>query len=200
MDIPAWASSSEILDQNNLVITSEHLFKLRTAVARHGEQDVANWWPTQGLLGRRGATLYQRSFPRTHPFARARVVAEAARVRVVELFPVKDALTLWSLPTELEEQVELARQEWLRDPDGWAPFFATLENHSDGDLLDLLQALGLLQATTADAARSLARPANGPALEVPGSGASAETIELLAAAHALGAQGEPVVPHLGVRR
>ena len=200
MDVPAWAGSSEILDQNNLVITSEHLFKLRSAVARHGEQDVANWWPTQGLLSRQGATLYQRSFPRTHPFARARVVTEAARVRVGELYPVKDALTLWSLPTELEEQVELARQEWLRDPDGWGPFFSTLEEHGDGDLLDLLQVLDLLQASTMDAVRSLSRPANGPALEVPGSGASAESIELLAAAHALGGQGEPVVPHLGVRR
>lgn len=55
------------------VIASDHLFKLRTAVARHGERDVADWWPTQGLLAPQGGTLFQRSFPRTHPFALARV-------------------------------------------------------------------------------------------------------------------------------
>ena len=182
------------------MIRPEKLFKLRTAVARHGEQDVANWWPTQGLLGPQGATLYARSFPRTHQFARARVVTEAAKARVRELYPVKDALTLWTLPTELEEQVELARQEWLRDVGAWDPFFKVLEEHTETDLLDLVQELGLVRDSVVEAVRGLHPPTNGPALQLPGDGVTAETIELLAAAHAPGGKGTPVVPHLGVRR
>jgi hypothetical protein len=182
------------------VISSDHLFKLRTAVARHGEQDVANWWPTQSLLGRQGATLYARSFPRTHPFARARVVTEAAKARVRELYPVKDALTLWTLPTELEEQVGLARQEWLRDVEAWDPFFEVLEEHTGTDLLKLLQELGLVRDSVVETARRLHPPANGPALELDGEEVNTETIELLAAAHVVGPTGAPVVPHLGVRR
>lgn len=182
------------------MISPEPLFKLRTAVARHGEQDVANWWPTQGLLGPQGATLYARSFPRTHPFARARVVTEAAKARVRELYPVKDAITLWTLPTELEEQLELARQEWLRDVAAWDPFFEVLEEHTGTELLELLQELGLVRDSVEEAARRLHPPANGPALELAGDEVTAETIELLAAAHAVGGKGAPVVPHLGVRR
>ena len=186
------------------MIRPEHLFKLRTVVARHGEQDVANWWPTQGLLARQGASLYQRSFPRTHPFARARVVAEAAKARVRELFPVTDALTLWTLPTDLEEQVELDRQEWLRDVERWAPFFERLEAHEGSDLLELLQSLDLVRDSVAEAARRLSAPANGPALPLAADGSAKdgltmEGLELLAAAHAVGRPGAPVVPHLGTR-
>ena len=177
----------------------EHLFKLRTAVARHGEQDVANWWPTQGLLGRQGASLYQRSFPRTHPFARARVVTESARARVRELYPVKDALTFWTLPTELEEQVELARQDWLRDVDGWTLFFKAMEEHQGQDLLAFLEAMSLVGDSTLGAVGELSAPANGPALTLPEQELTAEAIELLAAAHALGSPGSLVVPHLGKR-
>lgn len=187
------------------VIESEHLFKLRTAVARHGEQDVSNWWPSEGLLARQGASLYQRSFPRTHPFARARVAAEAAKARVRELYPVADALTLWTLPTELEEQLELDRQEWLRDVEPWTPFFERLEGHDDGDLLELLQTMDLVRDSVAMTARELAAPTNGPALSLSmtgstGNGLTLEGIELLAAAHAAGRKGAPVVPHLGERR
>lgn len=181
------------------MIDPEKTFKLRTAVARHGEQDVANWWPTQGLLGRQGASLYQRSFPRTHPFARARVVAEAAKARVRELYPVKDALTLWTLPPEVEEQVELYRQEWLRDVERWGPFFRQLEEHRGGGLLDLLQSLSLVGASVAQLAGTLTPPANGPALPLAGSEVTAESIELLAAAHTVGQAGQPVVPYLSAR-
>jgi len=47
------------------VIASDHLFKLRT--------DVADGWPTQGLLAPQGGTLFQRSFRRTNAPARARL-------------------------------------------------------------------------------------------------------------------------------
>lgn len=182
------------------MIDPEKTFKLRTAVARHGEQDVANWWPTQGLLASQGGSLYQRSFPRTHPFARARVVAEAAKARVRELYPVEDALTLWALPPEVEEQVELQRQQWLRDTDRWGPFFMRLEEHRGGELLDLLRSLELVGDAAADQVLRLSPPANSPALALPEDDLTAETLELLAAAHSVGGKGNPVVPHLGTRQ
>jgi len=181
-------------------MTPEHLFKLRTAVARHGELDGAGWWPSQSLLGKQGATLYARAFPRTHPFARARVVAETARNRCSELYPVADAVTLWSLPPEYEEQVELARQEWLRDPEPWAPFFQAVEAHTGGDLLEFLEGLDLLSDQTLLAAMELKAPDPGPALPLPASDVDQASIELLAAAFAMGSKSAPVVPHLGVRR
>lgn len=41
------------------------LFKLRLVVARHGEMDVARWWNSKGMLGRYGAAVLTRGFPRT---------------------------------------------------------------------------------------------------------------------------------------
>jgi len=68
------------------VIDFDRLFKLRLAVARHGEMDAARWWNTQGLLGRRGAVVIKRGFPSTHFFAQARIVFTVARSRSHELF------------------------------------------------------------------------------------------------------------------
>jgi hypothetical protein len=85
-------------------IDFERLFKLRLVVARQGEMDVARWWNTQGILGRRGAVVLKRGFPTTHRFAQARIVFEVAKSRCRELFEPPGCMTLWSLPAELEEQ------------------------------------------------------------------------------------------------
>ena len=59
----------------------DRLLKLRLVVARHGEMDRSRWWNTQGMLGRHGALVLERGFPRTHFFAQARVVFAVARAR-----------------------------------------------------------------------------------------------------------------------
>ncbi len=56
-------------------IDLERLLKLRLAIARFGEMDLARWWNTKGQLGRLGATALRRGFPRTHHFAQARSVS-----------------------------------------------------------------------------------------------------------------------------
>jgi hypothetical protein len=43
-----------------------HFLKLRLVVARHGEMDAARWWNSRGMLGRHGAMVLTRGFPRTH--------------------------------------------------------------------------------------------------------------------------------------
>lgn len=106
-------------------------------MARHGELDVAGWWGTRGLLGPTGRTLYARSFPETHAFARGWVVVDAARARCRELYPARDALTPWTLPPELEgdipfrfflasleelaERTEETRARSRQEPGGRAP-------------------------------------------------------------------------------
>ncbi len=55
----------------------DRLLKLRLVVARVGEMDLAKWWNTNGLLGRKGRILLSRGFPRTHSFAQARAVFSA---------------------------------------------------------------------------------------------------------------------------
>ncbi|MGE0823064.1 MAG: BrxE family protein [Candidatus Binatia bacterium] len=82
-------------------IDLDRLLKLRLVVARYGEMDIARWWNTQGLLGRRGAVVLKRGFPTTHPFVQARVVFAVAQSRCHELFDPPGCMTLWSLPAEL---------------------------------------------------------------------------------------------------
>jgi hypothetical protein len=47
------------------ILDFDRLLKLRLVVARYGETDMARWWNTQGVLGRRGAVVLKRDFPST---------------------------------------------------------------------------------------------------------------------------------------
>ena len=94
---------SQIADmQSSFPLTSvlnfDRLLKLRLVVARYGEMDMARWWNTQGMLGRRDAIVLKRGFPATHYFAQNRVVFAVARSRCNELFSPPGCLTLWNLP------------------------------------------------------------------------------------------------------
>ena len=51
----------------------DRLLKLRVAVARVGEMDLAKWWNTQGQLGRLGTATLRRGFPRTHYLAQGAI-------------------------------------------------------------------------------------------------------------------------------
>ncbi len=101
----------------------DHLLKLRLVVARHGEMDSAKWWNTGGLLGRKGALLMNRGFPKTHRFAQAKLVFTVARSRCAEVFDSPDCITLWKLPARLEEQFDARWSRWLDERDSWVQFF-----------------------------------------------------------------------------
>lgn len=113
----------------------DHLLRLRLAVARFGEMDAAQWWNTTGILGRLGAMAWPRNFPRTHAFARARTVLTVARARCDEVFNPPGCITLWKLPTETEDAFETRWQEWLDEPETWAPFFDRISPSPTGDLI-----------------------------------------------------------------
>ena len=64
------------------------------------------------MLGTIGETLFRRGFPRTHPWARARVVFEVARQWCLERYPSTKAVTLWSLPASIEDAFDHRWASW----------------------------------------------------------------------------------------
>ena len=91
------------------MIDLAQLFKLRLVVARVGEGDLASWWNTRGQLGPMGASVLRRGFPRTYRFAQARSVFAVAAHRCDELYDPPNAVTLWQLPAEFEDDFDWER-------------------------------------------------------------------------------------------
>lgn len=177
-------------------LSLDHLLRLRLAVARFGEMDAAQWWNTKGVLGRSGAMLYPRGFPRTHAFARARVVFTVARSRCEAVFDPPNCLTLWKLTPEVEDAFESAWQGWLDAPDeDWAPHFEKLATPPASDLIPWLDSLGLL-GSAKDRLATVRRSTEGRGVPLPGIASMDDvTITLLAAGFGRGARGDLVVPY-----
>lgn len=150
------------------MIDLDRLLELRLVVARHGEMDRAAWWNTRGMLGRHGAIALQRGLPRTHRFARARVVFTVARWRCEELFDPPGCVTLWKLPIDVEEAFEAHWRRWLSSPDRWDPLFDRLEASQEGALLTELADSDLISTPEIEAVRELRRSAEGRAVQLSG--------------------------------
>jgi hypothetical protein len=171
------------------------LFKLRLVVARAGEMDVHAWWNTNGVLGKLGRSVYPRGFPRTAPFAQARVVFAVARARTRELWNPPGCVTLWNLPPEVEDAFEDHWQTWADEPDAWAPTFDALTT-SRGELLDELRIVDAITASQAEFARELKRSVDGRAVLLPGvRSVDDDTLALLAAGFFRGEKGSPAIPY-----
>ena len=173
----------------------DRLFLLRLVVARAGEMDLLGWWNTNGALGKLGRSVYPRGFPRTAPFAQARVVFAVARARTRELWSPPACATLWNLPPQVEDAFEDHWQAWADAPETWAPVFDALVN-ARGDLLTELQAVGALSATDVASARELKRSVDGRAVLLPGVRTiDNETLGLLAAGFFRGEKSAPAIPY-----
>ena len=180
----------------NGTIDITRLFKLRLVVARAGELDVDGWWSAEHLLTSRGSYVYGRSFPRTHWFAQARVAFEAARHACAAIRLPGRAITLWTLPPEIEEALDQQRNKWLRNPDEWAPFFASLETevHSGGLLPALVQG-DLISPAAAEQVERLSPEPGGALISLPRpEGSLEDTLSLLAAGFAKGSARSLVLP------
>lgn len=175
----------------------DRLLRLRLAVARYGEMDLARWWNTNGQLGRLGATALRRGFPRTHRFAQARAVFAVAAHRCHEVFAPPDCVTLWELPGAIEEEFDAMWERWLDDASDWQPFFESIEKPVGEGLAEVLKGLGLVGAPELDSLSRLRRSAEGRAVALPGlfSGTDAD-ITLLALGFARGEPGAPAVPYM----
>ena len=174
----------------------ERLFQLRLVVARHGEMDVACWWNTQGVLGRRGSIVLRRGFPLTHRFAQARIVFEVAKARCQELFDPPGCMTLWNLPAEIEEDLQDRWQGWLDKPAKWMPVFQTVEAQPGTDLLTSLGKLDLVSRPQLERVSKLRRSAENRAVPISGMFCpSNEIITLLAAGFCRGEPGNLAIPY-----
>ena len=109
----------------------ERLLKLRVVVARIGEMDRAQWWNTRGQLGPLGAIALRRGLPRTHYFAQARSVFAVAAHRCAEVFDPPGSVTLWRLPSDIEEAFEARWEHWLDAASDWSPFFGLVSRHGE---------------------------------------------------------------------
>lgn len=173
------------------------LLKLRLIVARHGEMDRLRWWNTDGVLSHKGATLIGRGLPKTHRFARARIVFEVARSRSQERFPaLPNCATLWNLPAEIEDAFDERWPDWLDDGDRWNTFIDELDT-TDGDLLAALRSHGLLTADQEQEVQRMRRSAEERAVQLSGlRNIDENTITLLAAGFARGEVGKLAVPYV----
>lgn len=111
------------------------LFKLRVAVARCGEMDLARWWNTNKQLGPSGSSVLERGFPRTHHFAQARSVMTVASHRCEQLLSQSDAITLWRLPENLEDRFESLWETWLDRHADWRSYFKAVAAIRTGDVI-----------------------------------------------------------------
>lgn len=174
----------------------DRLLRLRLVVARFGERDMANWWSSQGALGRYGAMTLRRGFPRTHFFAQARAVFELARHRCAEVFNPPKCATLWQLPEAIEEAFNARWETWLDHAGTWVPFFESLQALTSNDLVQSLTDLNLVSPPELDAYGRLRRSPGGNAVQLSGSFESDRDIGLLALGFGRGEPANLAVPYI----
>ena len=175
----------------------ELLFKLRLAVARHGEMDRSRWWNTKGLLSNVGELALSRGFPKSHVFARARAAFAVASSRSEEVFNPPDSFTLWRLPVEIEDQFEDAWAGWLENPDEWKELLARIDAESGNDLISVLTKLELISEQSANRGKGFRRADDLQSVPIRLDDESVmEAIELLAAAHSCSEPGKLAVPFI----
>jgi hypothetical protein len=174
----------------------DRLLKLRLVVARVGEMDNAGWWSTKGQLGRSGASVLGRGFPRTHLFAQARSVFAVATHRCAEVFDHDKCVTLWRLPEVLEDELDARWEHWLDDVNTWKDFFGRLAQIQGPDLLAALRTFELIRDADANAVGLLLVSPGSRAVPLPGTFRSDDaTLTLLAAAFARGEPNALAVPY-----
>lgn len=172
------------------------LFKLRLVVARFGEMDLAGWWNTRGVLGRLGKANLSRGLPSTHNFAQARIAFAVAHARCKEVFSGPNCFTLWNLPPEIEESLDVHWHGWCRAPETWAPIFDELAEVNRGDLGEQLLTMKLIDeaAQTAVAGLRLAPKSNSVELSLSRP-LENHSVMCLAVGFSRGAKGHLVVPY-----
>lgn len=172
----------------------EHLLQLRLVVARFGEMDRAKWWNTK-QLGHFGAMALARGMPRSHEFAQARSVFAVARARCAAHFSLAGTITLWDLPADVEDEFDSCWAGWLSEPGRWRPVFSRVESDDENDLIRAIVNAGLAESAIEARALGLAPNETMTGVDLGKIDLSdRRQMALLAAAFAIGRQGELVVP------
>ncbi|MGF6370770.1 hypothetical protein OKW40_003520 [Paraburkholderia sp. RAU6.4a] len=179
------------------MIDLEKLLRLRIVVGRFGELDNAGWWNTKGQMGRLGATVLRRGFPRTYRFAQARSVFAVAAQRCDEVFNPPGCVTLWKLPEAVEEDFDARWEYWLDHASDWNSFFERIETLGSTDLVEIFRSLELVTEAELDAYARLRRSAEGRAVPLPDVRGNANAvIAMLALGFARGEPGALAVPYI----
>lgn len=178
-----------------MTVDVERLMKLRVVVARVGEMDLARWWNTQGQLGSLGTSVLGRGFPRTHHFAQARSVFAVAASRCREVYEASGAVTLWHLPSAIQDEFDQRWEGWLDDAASWTAFFGQVES-CGSNLAEELTRLNLVEERHIDELGRLRRSAEQRAVQLPGRfEATADDITMLALAFSRGTGARLAVPY-----
>ncbi len=177
-------------------IDFDWLLKLRVAVGRCGEMDLARWWNTNRQLGTSGANVLGRGFPRTHFFSQARSVIAVAQHRCAQLFDPPGCATLWNLTEEVEEAFDSNWESWLDQAARWRPFFEAVAGVQSSDLVATLEQLDLVTRGEIGALNQLKRPPDGHAVEIPDLfDGQRGVVAMLALGFSFGKVSEPVIPY-----
>jgi hypothetical protein len=175
-------------------IDLDRLLKLRVAIARVGEGELAGWWNSKGQLGRMGARALARGFPRSHPFAQARSVFAVAAHRCAEVFEPPGSVTLWRLDPGTEEAFDARWERWLDSAADWSAFFDAVAGLTGADVIASLRALALVDAADLERFGKLRR--SGHAVALPGLYAATDAdVALLALGFGRGQPGDLAVPY-----
>lgn len=175
----------------------DRLLKLRVLIARFGEMDRAKWWNASGQLGRLGASVLRRGFPRTHYFAQARSVFAVAAHRCAEVFDPPGSVTLWRMPEAIEEEFDARWEQWLDNAAEWTPFFDSLASPQGDDLALILRDLDVVNEGDLEKYAKLRRSAEGRSVSLPGAfNGSNDDVALLALGFGRGEAGALAVPHM----
>ena len=177
-------------------IDLDRLLKLRLFVARFGEMDLARWWNTKGQLGRLGAAVLRRGFPRTYRFAQARSVFAVVH-RCSEVFEPPGCVTLWRLPEAIEDEFDSRWEHWLDNATEWSPLFEQLETLQGNDLPTVLRSFDVVTESDLADFATLRRSAEGRAVPLPGIFAGTDSdISLLALGFGRGEPSSLAVPYI----
>jgi hypothetical protein len=115
------------------------------------------------------------------------------------VFDPLGSVTLWRLPSDIEDAFEARWEHWLDSASDWSAFFGSVATLDGSDLAGALQTLGLIDANDLRAFASLKSSAEGRAVAIPTpfSRTNAE-VTLLALGFARGREGAPCVPYAKV--
>jgi hypothetical protein len=143
------------------------LMKIRLAVARCGEMDLAKWWNTNGQLGSFGARMLSRGLPRTHHFAQAKSVFAVAAHRCAQIFNPPECATFWHLTDGIEDEFDARWEGWLDEAADWKPFFERVAAIQETNAVSVLLGLDLVSPSELEEAKSLKRSAERNSVPLP---------------------------------
>lgn len=192
----AEARRKEVEERRMSKLDMAWLFRMRVAVARCGEMDLAKWWNTDGQLGSYGSRMLSRGLPRTHHFAQARSVFAVATHRCNQVFNPPECATFWHLTDRIEDEFDSHWEGWLDDAVEWKPFFQRVEAIAEGNVTAVLLDLELVSPSEVEEAKSLRRSAERNSVMLPNAfAANRHSVAMLALGFGLSNVADLAVPY-----